>query len=73
VDDGALSGTAGPGIVATYMHGPVLARNPRLADHLLARAVGTGLADLDPSHLPDLPALRRHYLRPRDLRSVAEG
>lgn len=52
-----------PGIVATYLHGPVLARNPALADHLLGRALGTPLPDLDAALLPDLPALRRTYLR----------
>lgn len=51
-----------PGVVATYLHGPVLARNPALADHLLARVVGHPLPDLDPSLVPDLPALRRTYL-----------
>jgi CobQ-like glutamine amidotransferase family enzyme len=34
--DGAMSGN----LVATYLHGPVLARNPRFADWLLARALG---------------------------------
>jgi CobQ-like glutamine amidotransferase family enzyme len=34
-------------IVATYLHGPVLAQNPALADHLLERAVGAPLAALD--------------------------
>lgn len=34
--DGALDGR----ILATYLHGPVLARNPALADLLLARALG---------------------------------
>ncbi|MGA8248540.1 MAG: glutamine amidotransferase [Nocardioides sp.] len=38
--EGAVQGT----IVATYLHGPVLVRNPALADLLLARAVG---------HLPE--------------------
>ena len=28
-------------MVATYLHGPVLVRNPALADLLLARAAGT--------------------------------
>lgn len=51
-----------PGVVATYLHGPVLARNPALADHLLARAVGRALPELDPGLLRDLPALRRTYL-----------
>lgn len=35
-EEGAVAG----GVVATYLHGPVLARNPQLADHLLARATG---------------------------------
>ena len=34
--DGAISGN----IFGTYMHGPVLARNPEFADLLLARATG---------------------------------
>jgi CobQ-like glutamine amidotransferase family enzyme len=33
--------------VGTYLHGPVLARNPTLADRLLAWAVGTDLAPID--------------------------
>src|ERR1700742_2104216 len=40
--DGAVQG----GVVATYLHGPCLARNPQLADHLLSRVVGE-LAPLD--------------------------
>jgi CobQ-like glutamine amidotransferase family enzyme len=51
-----------PGVVATYLHGPVLARNPALADHLLARVVGHPLPDLDPSLVPDLPAMRSTYV-----------
>ena len=38
--DGAVSGR----VVGTYLHGPVLARNPELADLLLANVV----ADLPP-------------------------
>jgi CobQ-like glutamine amidotransferase family enzyme len=34
--DGAVHGR----VVGTYLHGPVLARNPRLADHLLEWAAG---------------------------------
>lgn len=33
-------GAVRDGVVATYLHGPVLVRNPDLADHLLARVVG---------------------------------
>ncbi|MEL4154579.1 glutamine amidotransferase [Corynebacterium bovis] len=35
-------------VVATYMHGPALARNPQLADALLAQATGTTVAELPP-------------------------
>ncbi len=40
--EGAVQGS----VVATYMHGPVLARNPQLADWLLARAMGVALDEL---------------------------
>lgn len=40
--EGAVQGS----VVATYMHGPVLARNPQLADWLLARAMGVTLTEL---------------------------
>jgi CobQ-like glutamine amidotransferase family enzyme len=53
--DGVLAG----GIVGTYLHGPVLARNPALADHILRRAVGQ---DLAPLRLPDEDAARRAHL-----------
>jgi CobQ-like glutamine amidotransferase family enzyme len=49
--DGAVQGR----IVATYLHGPALARNPALADHMLGLALGTELAPLD---LPAVAALR---------------
>lgn len=53
--EGAISGN----ILATYMHGPVLARNPALADHLLAMA--TGIVQ-EPVPLDDIAALRRRAL-----------
>jgi hypothetical protein len=53
--EGALSER----IIGTYLHGPVLARNPALADHILARATG---AALPPLELPDQAALRNNYL-----------
>jgi hypothetical protein len=40
--DGAIQG----GVIATYLHGPALARNPALADALLSRVVGE-LAPID--------------------------
>ncbi|HEY2205778.1 MAG TPA: glutamine amidotransferase [Pseudonocardia sp.] len=56
--EGAVSGR----IVATYLHGPVLARNPALADHLLSEVLGSPLPELE---LPDQAALRATYLGPR--------
>jgi CobQ-like glutamine amidotransferase family enzyme len=41
--DGAVSGR----VFATYLHGPVLARNPELADSLLGLALGSPLDPLD--------------------------
>ncbi len=43
--EGAWSGN----VFGTYLHGPVLARNPAFADLLLARATGERLAPLDDS------------------------
>jgi CobQ-like glutamine amidotransferase family enzyme/UDP-N-acetylmuramyl tripeptide synthase len=46
--DGARSeGAIGAGVVATYLHGPVLARNPALADALIEVATGCELEPLD--------------------------
>lgn len=47
-------------VIGTYMHGPVLARNPELADYLLEQAVGHPLPPLD---LPEVTQLRRERLR----------
>jgi lipid II isoglutaminyl synthase (glutamine-hydrolysing) len=52
--DGAVQGS----VVATYLHGPCLARNPELADLLLSRVVG----DLPPLELPEVDQLRRERL-----------
>lgn len=52
--DGAVQGS----VVATYLHGPCLARNPELADYLLARVVGP----LEPLDLPEVDQLRRERL-----------
>jgi lipid II isoglutaminyl synthase (glutamine-hydrolysing) len=58
--DGAVQG----GVVATYLHGPALARNPALADHLLRQATGLPFDAADQPEVPDLPAMRRTYLTP---------
>lgn len=52
--DGAVQGS----VIATYMHGPCLARNPELADLLLSRVVGP----LQPLELPEVDELRRERL-----------
>jgi lipid II isoglutaminyl synthase (glutamine-hydrolysing) len=52
--DGAVAGS----VVATYMHGPCLARNPALADLLLSRVVG----ELSPLQLDEVSLLRRERL-----------
>lgn len=52
--DGAVQGS----VVATYLHGPCLARNPQLADHLLSKVVG----ELPPLQLPEVDRLRRERL-----------
>ncbi|CKP23342.1 Cobyric acid synthase CobQ2 [Mycobacterium tuberculosis] len=55
--DGAVAGS----VVATYMHGPCLARNPELADLLLSKVVG----ELAPLDLPEVDLLRRERLSAR--------
>jgi CobQ-like glutamine amidotransferase family enzyme len=52
--DGAVQGS----VVATYLHGPCLARNPELADLLLSRVVG----ELPPLPLTEVDLLRRERL-----------
>lgn len=52
--DGAVQGS----VVATYLHGPCLARNPQLADHLLSQVVG----ELPPLDLDEVAQLRRERL-----------
>ena len=52
--DGAVQGS----VVATYLHGPCLARNPQLADFLLSRVVG----ELAPLDLDEVAQLRRERL-----------
>lgn len=52
--DGAVQGS----IVATYLHGCCLARNPQLADYLLSKVVGP----LAPLELPEVTQLRKERL-----------
>ncbi|MEV0250034.1 glutamine amidotransferase [Nocardia sp. NPDC050712] len=60
VGDG-VEGVVQGSVIGTYMHGPALARNPELADLLLARALG--VSDLEPLRLPEVEQLRRERLR----------
>ncbi len=53
--EGAVQGR----ILATYLHGPVLARNPALADLLLSRVLGT---ELSPLRLAAVDRLRSERL-----------
>ncbi|MBV7294442.1 glutamine amidotransferase [Corynebacterium sp. TAE3-ERU12] len=53
--DGAVQGS----VVCTYMHGPCLARNPELADLLLARALGVEADTLTALDLPVIDRLRQ--------------
>ncbi|MFF0451768.1 type 1 glutamine amidotransferase [Nocardia africana] len=56
-----LEGVVQGSVIGTYMHGPALARNPELADHLLTRALGG--RELEPLDLPEVDRLRRERLR----------
>ena len=53
--EGAVDGT----VIGTYPHGPVLARNPALADHVLSLALGE---ELEPLPRPEIDELRRQRL-----------
>jgi len=57
--DGAVQGS----VVATYLHGPALARNPALADFLLQRAVGSELEPLDDAEEQELRRERLAFVR----------
>ena len=56
--DGVIQGS----VIATYMHGPCLARNPQLADLLLAQALGVEPSELEPLEIPEIDRLRMERL-----------
>jgi CobQ-like glutamine amidotransferase family enzyme len=56
--DGLTEGAVQDNVVATYLHGPVLVRNPRLADLLLERVMG----DLSPVQDEVVPRLRQERI-----------
>ena len=45
------------------MHGPVLARNPQLADYLLSQAMGIAMTDLSELTVPGVQRLREERLQ----------
>jgi CobQ-like glutamine amidotransferase family enzyme len=53
--EGAVAGT----VIGTYPHGPILARNPAFADHILELALGH---ELEPLVHPEITKLRRQRL-----------
>jgi CobQ-like glutamine amidotransferase family enzyme len=57
---GETEGLVGDRLIGTYMHGPVLPRNPALADHILSWVVG----DLAP-----LDSMREEQLRAAQVRA----
>ncbi|MGV0346595.1 type 1 glutamine amidotransferase [Corynebacterium coyleae] len=61
-DEELVDGVVQGSVIATYMHGPALARNPQLADLLIARALDVPLAELAPLDLEDVAQLRRERL-----------
>jgi CobQ-like glutamine amidotransferase family enzyme len=68
--EGAVQGN----VVATYLHGPVLVRNPALADHLLQQRVGP-LAPFDDEAVEQLRRERLSAVLPRQrgIRSWLRG
>ena len=61
--DAKVDGVVQGSVVATYMHGPALTRNPQLADLLIARALDIPLAELEPLELDAVTKLREERLR----------
>ena len=59
---GPVEGVVQGSLIATYMHGPVLARNPELADLLLCRALGVGTLPPVDAHVQAQERLRRERL-----------
>jgi CobQ-like glutamine amidotransferase family enzyme len=68
--DGTEGAVAGH-VLGTYLHGPVLARNPALADLLLAWTVGRDLAPLDAPWVDQLRAERAAYVASGRLSAAA--
>lgn len=59
---GHAEGAVQDNLIGTYLHGPVLARNPALADLLLSRITGTTLPPVRDPMVEELRAERRRDL-----------
>ncbi|OFO27300.1 glutamine amidotransferase [Corynebacterium sp. HMSC064E07] len=59
---GGVEGAVQGSIICTYLHGPVLARNPQLADLMLARATDQDLSSLAPLDLEVVDKLREERI-----------
>ncbi len=57
--EGAVQGR----VIGSYPHGPILARNPQLADHLLTMATDRDLSPLDDSAIDRLRSERIAHVR----------
>jgi CobQ-like glutamine amidotransferase family enzyme len=68
--DGSEGAVAGH-VLCTYLHGPVLARNPALADLLLAWALGRDIEPLDAPWVGQLRAEREAYVASGRLSAAA--
>lgn len=66
-DGSGTEGAVADRVVATYLHGPVLARNPALADHLLT--LGTG--PLPPLEVPEVEQLRAERIAAARRRTIS--
>ena len=69
--EGVLASRGRGKVVGTYLHGPALARNPALADLLLAWVVGSGLDPLDDREIDALRAVRIEAVEQGHLDGVA--
>jgi lipid II isoglutaminyl synthase (glutamine-hydrolysing) len=66
-DDGTEGAVKGR-VIGTYPHGPILARNPALADHVLSVALDRELEPLERPEVDELHRQRVEFVRRKGLR-----
>ena len=59
--DGRFDGAVAGNVFGTYMHGPILARNPQLADLLLTRATGRAFSQISDPLATKYAGIARKY------------